>query len=141
MFKLDEAVLNEQFGRGLDTMPSSVVSRSADFPVIGFLALLRLPRLPLMQLLGHNQEEIGLKVIFTDKLLRQDDEDVIGLILRSIINNMLTGIMKKHFSTGRPLTVGPLLFEYQAGITLVGDEYVDGVEVVVLTSIEWNTLG
>lgn len=141
MLKLDEAALNDQFGRRLDALPSNVASRSAAFPVIGFLALLRLPKLPLMQLLGHNQEELGLKVVFTDQLLQQGDEDTIKLILRSIIDSMLAGIIRKCFSTGHSLIVGPLLFEYEADVTLVEDEYVDGVEVTVFTSIEWNTLG
>ncbi len=138
MFRFDEATLNERFGHGLDTMPLSGISRSADFPALGFLALLRLLRLPLMQLLGHNQEEISLKVIFPDKLLQQGDEDVMEIIMRSVVSNMLAGIWRKCLSIGCPLTVGPLSFEYDAGIVLVGSRFVPGVEVVVTTPLEWN---
>lgn len=141
MFKLDEAALNAQFGHRLDAIPSNVASRSAIFPAIGFLALLRLPRLPLMQLLGYNQEELGLKVVFTDKILQQDDEDVIAIILRSIINSMVAGIVAKYCSIGHPLTVGPLSFEYEVGEVVVIDQIMDGVEVTVFTLIEWNQLG
>ena len=139
MFKLDEAALNKRFGYGLDAIHPSIASRSADFPVVGFLALLSLIKLSLMKLLGHNQEELGLKVIFTDKILRQHDEDVIEIILRSILDAMLTGIVKKYFSTGHSLTVGPLSFEYEEGLVIgVGDQLTSGVEVAVLTSVEWN---
>ena len=141
MFKLDEAALNRRFGHRLDAIHSSIVSRSAVFPVIGFLALLRLPRLPLMQLLGHSQEEIGLKVVFTDMLLQQNGEDIIEIMLRNIVNSIVTGIVKKYFSIGRPLIVGPLSFEYEVGEVLVGDQIMSGIEVVVLASIEWNQLG
>lgn len=141
MFKLDEAALNERFGRQLDAQWVNAISRSAAFPVVGFLPLIRLPRLPLMQLLGHNQEEMGLKVIFTDKFLSQRSEDTIEIISHQIITRMLIGIMDKYFSIGRrPLTVDPLLFEYEVGMVLVEDQFVSGVEVTVLTSIEWNQL-
>ncbi len=139
MFKLDEDALNKQFGYRLDAIHPSIASRSAAFPAIGFLALLRLPKLPLMQLLGHNQEELGLKVIFPDEILRQHhNEDMIAIILRNIINGMLIGIIKKYFSIGHPLIVGPLSFEYEVGEVIVGDQIMSGVEVVVVTSIKWN---
>ncbi len=139
MFKLDEAALNKRFGYRLDNIHSSIASRSADFPVVGFLALLRLPKLPLMKLLDHNQEELGLKTIFPDEILRQHNEDVIEIILRNIIDAMLTSIVKKYFSIGHPLIVGPLSFEYEEGVVIgVGDRLMNGVEIVVLTSIEWN---
>ncbi len=139
MFKLDEAALNKQFGYRLDAIHPSIASRSAAFPVVGFLALLRLPKLPLMKLLGHNQEDLGLKAIFPDKILQQhNNEDMLAIILRNIINGMLTGIVKKYFSIGHPLIVGPLSFEYDAGMVFVGDEVVRGIEVTVFTSIEWN---
>ena len=141
MFKLDEAALNAQFGRRLDVLPLGVVSRSADFPAIGFLALIRLLRLPLMQLLGHHQEDISVQVIFTDQILQQNNADVFAIILRYMLTDILASIAIKCFSTGCSLIVGPLSFEYNAGMVFAGDRYVDGVEVMVRTSIEWNQLG
>ncbi len=138
MFKLDEAALNRQFGYRLDALHPSIASRSAAFPAIGFLALLRLPKLPLMQLLGNNQEKLGWKVIFTDQILQQHDEDVIEIILRNIINTILSAIILKHLSTEHSLIVGPLSFDYEAGEVLVGDQIMSGVEVTILTSIKWN---
>ncbi len=138
MFRFDEATLNERFGRGLDNMLPRVVSRGADFPAIGFLAPLRLLKLPLMKLLGHNQEEIGLKIRFSNKFLQQRTEDTIEVIVHQIITRMLLGIMDKCDSIRRPLIVGPLSFEYEVGEVLVGDQIMSGVEVVVVTSIKWN---
>ena len=136
MFKLDEAALNKQFGHSIDVIHPSIASRSADFPAIGFLALLRLPRLPLMQLLGHSQEEIGFKVIFTDELLRQNNEDVIEIILRSMIDAVMEWIVAQHNLTGCHLIVGPLAFEYNE-IEIIEA----GTEVTITTLVKWNFLG
>ena len=136
MFKLDEAALNAQFGHRLDIMPSSIASRSADFPVIGFLALIRLFRLPLMQLLGHAETEAGLKVVFTDTIVRQRNEDVIAFILHQTIDAVMEWIVAQHNLTGCHLIVGPLAFEYNE-IEIIEA----GTEVTITTLVKWNQLG
>ncbi len=139
MPKLDEAALNRQFGRQLDAQSVNAISRSAAFPVVGFLPLIWLPRLPLMQLLKHKQEVLALRVGFTNKLLRQRSEAAFGVISHQIITHMMVGIMDKYFSIGRrPLVVGPLLFEYEVDEVLVEGDLTSGVEIIVSTSIEWN---
>ena len=131
MLKLDEAAVNEQFGRRLDIMSSNAVSRSADFPTIGFLALLRLPGLKLMRLLGHEGAELGMKIIFADKLVKQGG-DVVQLVVQQLIEAVVGAIVQQYISISYPLTVGPLMFEY--------DETVFGTEVTVVTLVEWDWL-
>ena len=143
MFKLDEAMVNEQFGRRLDIMPSNVMSRSVNFPVIGWLPLLRLPGLALIRLLGHEEAEIGMKVIFTDQILAQRNKDVREIIISKMIDVIVDGIMVQHHSVRHPLIVGPLMFEYVEGPVFVGVEQgtiMMGVEVVALTLVKWNSL-
>ncbi len=142
MFKLDEATINEQFGRMLDIMNPHIASRSADFPVLGQLTLLRLPGLKLLPLLGYEEDELGLKIIFTHELLRRGGEDVIKLTTQQMVDAMVGGIIKLHHSIGCRLTVGPLMFEYDEGLVLaVGEQPLTyGVEVTIVTLIEWGFL-
>jgi len=118
MFKLDEVAVNEQFGRMLDVMSPYIASRSATFPIIGQLALLRLPSLKLLPLLGYEEAEIGLEVIFTRELLRQGGEDAIKLVIQQLVDAMISGIIEQRHLIGHPLTVGPLMFEYEKAASL-----------------------
>ncbi len=131
MFKLDEAAINEQFGFMIDVMSPHIASRSADFPRLGQLVLLRLPGLKLMRLLGHEGTEMGLKIIFADKLVGQGGDGV-QLVAQQLVDAMVKGIIEKRSSTGYPLTVGPLMFEYA--------ETVFGPEVTAVALVEWGWL-
>ncbi|KKN06397.1 hypothetical protein LCGC14_1077580 [marine sediment metagenome] len=132
MFKFDEAAINEQFGRMLDIMPSCMILRSAIFPVMGQLALLRLPSLKLLPLLGYEEIEFGLEVRFNRELLQRASVDFIELTIQQFLGAMMRGIVDKSYSIGRPLTVGPLMFEYI--------ELADGTEIIVTVLIEWGFL-
>ncbi len=132
MFKFDEAAINEQFGRMLDIMNPHTASRSADFTVLGQLNLLRLSGLKLLPPLGYEEDELGLKVIFTHELLRRGGEDAIKLTAQQLVDALVSGIIKLHHSIGCRLTVGPLMFEYDEGLV--------SVEVTVVTLIEWGFL-
>ncbi len=140
MFKFDEAAINEQFGRMLDIMNPHIASRSADFPVLGQFTLLRLPGLKLLPLLGYEEDELGLKVIFGYELLRRGGEDVIKLTAQQLVDAMVRGIIKLRHSIGCRLTVGPLMFEYGEGLVSAVEEQLPiyGVEVVVVTLVEWG---
>ncbi|KKK94256.1 hypothetical protein LCGC14_2684680 [marine sediment metagenome] len=140
MFKLDEHEINRRFGCILDTIPSGIASRSAAFPTVGYLFLIRLPSLTLLRLLGHEESEIGLEVIFTDEILGWKNTDIIELITQQFIQAIISEITAQYFSIGHPLTIGPLMFEYAEGTVEVGDQIMTGTEVVVLTSIKWNSL-
>ena len=132
MFKFDEAAINEQFGRMLDIMPSRMISRSTVFPVIRQLALLRLPGLKLLPLLGYEEIEFGLEVRFGHEFLKRASADVIELTVQQFLSAMMRGIVEKSYSISHPLTVGPLIFEY---IELVSE-----TEILVTVLIEWGFL-
>ena len=132
MFTLDEAAINEQFGRMLGTMPSRMVSRSAVFPVMRQLALLRLPGLKLLPLLGYEEIEFGLEVQFNRAFLERASADAIELVIQQFLDAMMRGIVDENQSIGYPLTVGSLMFEYI--------ESVGGTEILVTVLIEWGFL-
>jgi len=116
----------------LDIMPSCMILRSAIFPVMGQLALLRLPSLKLLPLLGYEEIEFGLEVRFNRELLQRASVDFIELTIQQFLGAMMRGIVDKSYSIGRPLTVGPLMFEYI--------ELADGTEIIVTVLIEWGFL-
>ncbi len=141
MFKLDEAAINEQFGRMLDIISPHIASRSADFPMLGQLTLLRLPGLKLLPLLGYEEVEIGATIIFTYELLRRGGEDAIKLTTQQLVDAIVREIIERHHSIVYHLTVGPLVFEYDEGLVLAaGEELKHGIEVTVVTLIEWGFL-
>ena len=140
MFKLDENAVNTRFGHRLDMLSSSVASRSVGFPVVGHLTLLRLPKLKLLKLLGCEEAEIGLQLVLTNKLIRQKSEVSMAFVAQQAIDAIVEWILKQHALTGCSLTVGPLAFEYEEGLVTDGDQLVNGVEVVIVTFIEWNKL-
>ncbi len=140
MFKLDEAALNEQFGRMIDTISSHIVSRSADFPIMGQLVLLRMPGLKLMRLLGHEGAEMGVKIIFTRKLLERGTEDALKLVVRQLVDAMGRGLIEKRDSVSYSLTVGPLVFEYAESAITDGARLILGTEVTAVALVEWGWL-
>ena len=140
MFKFDEAAINERFGRMLDILPPHVVSRSIDFPVVEQLALLRLPGLKLLPLLGYEEIEFGLEVLFTREFLKQANTAAINLTVQQFLDAMVRGIVEKSHSIGRLLIVGPLVFEYTESEIEVEGRLMHGTEIIVIVLIEWGFL-
>ncbi len=142
MFKLDEAAINEQFGRMIDTISPHIALRSADFPVLGQLTLLRLPGLKLLPLLGYEEIELCAKTIFSHKLLKQGSEDAIRLVVQQFLDAMVRGIIERRHSIGYRLTVGPLMFEYTEDVAVdyTENQLAYGIEVVAVVLIEWSFL-
>ncbi|KKN00885.1 hypothetical protein LCGC14_1133360 [marine sediment metagenome] len=86
--------------------------------------------------------ELGSKIIMLDKLVKQDNPDVIKIIIRQLVEALSIKLAMLQATTSRVLLVDPLQFEYvrgrfdSNGKRLEGPGKKNATEVFVTTKIE-----
>ncbi|KKL94807.1 hypothetical protein LCGC14_1860960 [marine sediment metagenome] len=81
--------------------------------------------------------KLGLAVIMTDKLVGQENEDAIKLVMRQVTESLARESAKLYGSTNRVFVVGPLEFEYNEGEFEVAEGVMaPGTEVKVFAPVE-----
>lgn len=131
MFRLDESAVNRWFGQKLDLLPSGVGGRSAGFFAVNGLSLICLPLMKLLQLMGRNDNEIGLTILFPNNILKCPD--AIELVVDTALNRMVVWMQDQHALTIRPVTSGSLTFEYDE------EPAYRGVLVTMVSDMSWNS--
>ena len=87
--------------------------------------------------------ELGSKIIMLDKLVKQDNEAVLNIIIRQITDAMAIKLAVLQATTSRVLLVDPLEFKYVRGRfdgngkkILEGSGWKNGTEVLVTVKIK-----
>ncbi len=122
-FRFDELIVEKQFRDRLDEFLLGII-------------LIRPKRLKKASI---NGEKIGMKILVTDKLAGQNNEDAIKLVINSITDTIARGIAKVIGTTNVSFFASPLTFEYIEGEFDVDGVMMKGTEVVVTSSLEEGT--
>ena len=81
--------------------------------------------------------KLGMKVVMTDKLVAQNNEDCINLVVRQMVETMAIGVAKLYGSTSCVFIPYPLEFTYVEGEFEIAEGVMEpGTEVTVITNIE-----
>ena len=118
-FRFDEDIIKEKFYKRLDEYMLGV--------------MLMRPK--------HSKKTVGpkmgMKVIVTDELVAQDNEDCINLIVRQMVETMAVGVAKLYGSTSCVFVPSPLEFSYAEGEFEIAEGVMQsGTEVIVITDIK-----
>ncbi len=83
------------------------------------------------------EPKIGMKIIMTDELVAQNNEDCINIIVRQMVDTMAVGVAKLYGSTSCVFVPSPLEFSYAEGEFEISEGVIQpGTEVTVITNIE-----
>ncbi len=99
MLKLDESAIDKMFTDNLDILwPGAMLMASCDSGKV----------IP---------SHFGLSMIFTNKLLRQENhKDLIAVLVQQLTRKLSIGIAELRSSVGRDFVVDPLKFKYTEGV-------------------------
>ncbi len=119
MFQFDEDAVEKKFMDKLDEyMPGVMLMRpKSSKKIVG--------------------PKMGMKVIVTDEIVAQDNEDCINIIVQQMVENMATAVAKLYDSTNCVFVPSPLEFSYAEGEFEIAEGVMrSGTEVTIITNIE-----